>query len=173
MDADAAPSAAADALASRQAEMRRAIMAIQADTTIDEAEKGRRRQAVMMGSSTAGGGGAAGGGAVVREEGALSMRACKPPHASVVPHSPSLHCAHTHTRTPTHAGPSSKATAAAAAAAEEEQRAGDTTFLDDNLKCAICMNLCERPVTVSMHACRLWGSAGVGAARAGRLHARQ
>lgn len=41
-------------------------------------------------------------------------------------------------------------TAAAAEAPAAEATAG---LLDDNLKCAMCLSLCERPVTVRLHTC--------------------
>jgi hypothetical protein len=42
-----------------------------------------------------------------------------------------------------------KAGAAKAAAAAAADKDDDATMLDDTLKCAICFDLCERPITVS------------------------
>lgn len=40
-----------------------------------------------------------------------------------------------------------------AAAAEAPAAEATTGLLDDNLKCAMCLSLCERPVTVRLHMC--------------------
>ena len=39
--------------------------------------------------------------------------------------------------------------------------AGQEMSIDENLKCGICLNLCDRPITVSPHRPWLWCGPGV------------
>ena len=107
---------AMDAAEEEASKMRKAIMAIERDTSLSAEQKALRRQQLMNpnAAAQAAAGGAAAEGARLR-----------------FPALPS----------PSHQGP----TAPKVAAGEEDTLA----VIDEALKCAICFNLCDRPVTVS------------------------
>ncbi len=163
----ASPQQADDA----EAQKRRAIMAITLDASLTEAEKARRRQELMMGSwatkpaasSRAGKPGALQSGKEAAGSSGAARQAADaaPKAAGAEPclwHHYSMRVAH-RTRTEVqaesrvqHTGLHMTGHAACKGQWFKPFKRAPLTCavptLDENLKCAICMDLCERPVTV-------------------------
>eukprot|EP00983_Pelagomonas_calceolata_P129031 1161571-Pelagomonas_calceolata.AAC.5 len=138
-------------LEEKQAQLRREIVKIMMDTSLSEEEKAHKRQALMMGGSTAG----------KKEEPTTASKKAgkkgsKKKQGSPVSLNPTgaplpiswqpRPLQHTHPYT---GQAEAKQESEEEESEEEEPSEEEETFLDDTLKCAMCMNLCERPVTVS------------------------
>uniref|UniRef100_A0A7S3R809 RING-type E3 ubiquitin transferase n=1 Tax=Dunaliella tertiolecta TaxID=3047 RepID=A0A7S3R809_DUNTE len=107
-------------LEEKQAQLRREIVKIMMDTSLSEEEKAHKRQALMMGGSTAG---------KKEEPTTASKKAGKKGSKKKQGQA------------------EAKQESEEEESEEEEPSEEEETFLDDTLKCAMCMNLCERPVT--------------------------
>ncbi|KAF5829117.1 hypothetical protein DUNSADRAFT_16535 [Dunaliella salina] len=107
----------------KQAHLRREIVKIMMDTSLSEEEKAHKRQALMMGGSTAG---------KKEEPTSASKKTGKMGGKKM------------QGQAEAHQGSEGEDSEGDEPEAEEEE---EETFLDDTLKCAMCMNLCERPVT--------------------------
>jgi len=99
-------------------DMRRRIMAIMMDTSMNDAEKARARQELMTGgwskpAPSADAAGSSPGGKARKHDGAADAKA-KPTKA---------------------------------AGDGDDGAGGSRSMLDENLKCGVCLNMCERPVT--------------------------
>jgi hypothetical protein len=127
--------------------MRKRIFAIMTDTTLSEAEKAVKRQELMCGKwmapkaanshDSGAGEGACESRRVAGREGGRDRAGGGPgARASRLIWGP-----------PPHRRPAPAADAAKRKA-KEETKEEQSTLLDDTLKCAICFDLCERPITV-------------------------